>query len=136
MKHPLRATFVVAALMAAAPATADIIQASPSDQNGTTVHNGGAIDGGATVTGELGQNSGIDVLFTGIGDVIAVRVDRLLNCITLPGERPRRLVELERGRSDLGGVGVRFGDRDVRILGRIGLLLLLTSRKGRDSGNQ
>jgi len=65
MKHPLRATFVVAALMAAAPATADIIQASPSDQNGTTVHNGGAIDGGATVTGELGQNSGIDVLFTG-----------------------------------------------------------------------
>jgi len=65
MKHPLRATCVVAALMVAAPATADIIQASPSDQNGTTVHNEGSADGGATVIGELGQNSGIDVLFTG-----------------------------------------------------------------------
>lgn len=65
MKHPLRATFVVAALTVAAPATADIIQASPSDQNGTTVHNEGSVDGGATVIGELGQNSGIDVLFTG-----------------------------------------------------------------------
>jgi len=65
MKHPLKSTFVVAALMAAAPAAADIIQASPSDQNGTTVHNDGSADGGATVLGELGQGSGIDVIFTG-----------------------------------------------------------------------
>ena len=65
MKHPLRATFVVAALMVAAPATADIIQAAPSDQNGTNVHNPGSGGAGTTVIGELGQGSGIDVLFTG-----------------------------------------------------------------------
>lgn len=65
MKHPLRATFAVVALMAAAPAAADIIQASPSDQNGTTVHNSGAANTGTTVLGELGQGSGIDVIFTG-----------------------------------------------------------------------
>ena len=65
MKHPLRATFAIAALMVAAPAAADIIQANPSDQNGTTVHNDGTADTGTTVLGELGQGSGIDVLFTG-----------------------------------------------------------------------
>ena len=65
MKHPLRATFAIAALMVAAPAAADIIQADPSDQNGTTVHNDGTADTGTTVLGELGQGSGIDVLFTG-----------------------------------------------------------------------
>jgi hypothetical protein len=65
MKHPLRATLAIAALMVAAPAAADIIQATPSDQNGTTVHNDGTADTGATVLGELGQGSGIDVIFTG-----------------------------------------------------------------------
>ena len=65
MKHPLRATFAIAALMVAAPAAADIIQPDPSDQNGTTVHNDGTADTGTTVLGELGQGSGIDVLFTG-----------------------------------------------------------------------
>ena len=65
MKHPLRATFAIAALMVAAPAAADIIQANPSDQNGTTVHNDGTADTGTTVLGELGQGSGIDVIFTG-----------------------------------------------------------------------
>ena len=65
MKHPLRATFAVLALMASAPAAADIIQASPSDQNGTTVHNSGSANTGTTVLGELGQGSGIDVILTG-----------------------------------------------------------------------
>jgi hypothetical protein len=65
MKHPLKATLAVVALMLAAPAAADIIQASPSDQNGTTVHNNGSATFGTTVLGELGQGSGIDVLFTG-----------------------------------------------------------------------
>jgi hypothetical protein len=65
MKHPLRATFAVVALMAAAPAAADIIQANPSDQNGTTVHNEGSASTGTTVLGELGQGSGVDVIFTG-----------------------------------------------------------------------
>jgi hypothetical protein len=65
MKHPLKATLAVVALMAAAPAAADIIQASPSDQNGTTVHNDGSASQGSTVLGELGQNSGVDVIFTG-----------------------------------------------------------------------
>lgn len=65
MKHPLKATLAVVALMAAAPAAADIIQASPSDQNGTTVHNEGSASQGSTVLGELGQNSGVDVIFTG-----------------------------------------------------------------------
>jgi hypothetical protein len=65
MKHPLRATLAVLALTLATPAAADIIQASPSDQNGTTVHNGGSATMGSTVLGELGQNSGIDVIFTG-----------------------------------------------------------------------
>lgn len=64
MKHPLKATLAVCALMIAAPAAADIIQAKPSDQNGTTVHNGGSAQG-STVLGELGQGSGIDVIFTG-----------------------------------------------------------------------
>jgi hypothetical protein len=65
MKHPLRATLAVVALMAAAPAAADIIQANPSSQNGTTVHNNNGTTSGTTVSGELGQNSGVDVLFTG-----------------------------------------------------------------------
>ncbi len=65
MKHPLKATLAVVALMLAAPAAADIIHASPSDQNGTTVHNNGSATFGTTVLGELGQGSGIDVLFTG-----------------------------------------------------------------------
>ena len=65
MKHPLRATLAVCALMIAAPAAADIIQASPSDQNGTTVHNDGSGTASDTLTGELGQNSGIGVNFTG-----------------------------------------------------------------------
>ncbi len=65
MKHPLRATLAVMALMAAAPAAADIIQASPADQNGTTVHNDGSASQGATVLGELGQGSDVDVIFTG-----------------------------------------------------------------------
>jgi hypothetical protein len=52
-------------LTLAAPAAADIIQASPSDQNGKTVHNDGTSGVGTTVLGELGQGSGIDVLFTG-----------------------------------------------------------------------
>ena len=65
MKHPLRATLAVCALMIAAPAAADIIHVSPSDQNGTTVHNDGSASQGSTVLGELGQGSGIDVIFTG-----------------------------------------------------------------------
>jgi len=65
MKHLLRATLAITALMAAAPAAADIVQAPPSNQNGTTVHNDGSATQGRTVLGELGQNSGIDVIFTG-----------------------------------------------------------------------
>ena len=65
MKHPLRATLAVLALTLAAPAAADIIGATPSDQNGTLVHNDGSSSVGTTVLGELGQGSGIDVLFTG-----------------------------------------------------------------------
>lgn len=65
MKHPLRATLAVLALTVAAPAAADIIRATPSDQNGTTVHNNGSASSGTTVLGELGQNSGINVIFTG-----------------------------------------------------------------------
>ena len=65
MKHQLKATLAVVALMAAAPAAADIIQATPSDQNGLTVHNEGSGATGETVLGELGQGSGIDVIFTG-----------------------------------------------------------------------
>ena len=53
MKHPLRATLAAAALLVAAPAAADIIQANPSGQNGTTVHNDTDVDG-TTVLGELG----------------------------------------------------------------------------------
>ena len=65
MKHPLRATFVVAALVMAAPAAADIIEASPYSQNSITVHNEGSAATGSPVLGELGQGSGVDVIFTG-----------------------------------------------------------------------
>jgi hypothetical protein len=65
MKLPLRATLAGLALTLAAPAAADIVQASPSDQNGTLVHNDGSASAGSTVLGELGQNSGIDVIFSG-----------------------------------------------------------------------
>lgn len=65
MKLSLKATFAAATLFAAVPAYADIIQAAPSDNQGINVHNDGSASTGTTVLGELGQNSGIDVLFTG-----------------------------------------------------------------------
>jgi hypothetical protein len=65
MKHPLKATLAVVALTLAAPAAADIIRATPHADNGTLVHNDGSASTGTTVLGELGQGSGIDVIFTG-----------------------------------------------------------------------
>jgi hypothetical protein len=55
MKHPIRNSFAVLAMMAAAPAGADIIDASSSDSQGTLVHgNGGSADVGLDITGTLG----------------------------------------------------------------------------------
>ena len=55
MKFPLKSTIAALALMNAAPAMADIIDASASDGQGTLVHgNGGAADVGTDVTGTLG----------------------------------------------------------------------------------
>ena len=65
MNLALTATFAAAILLAAGVAHADIIQAKPSDDQGINVHNDGSAATGTTVLGELGQNSGIDVLFTG-----------------------------------------------------------------------
>ena len=56
MKHPIRNTIAVVAMLAAAPAGADIISASPSDSQGTLVHgNGGSADVGLDVTANLGS---------------------------------------------------------------------------------
>jgi hypothetical protein len=63
--HPLKAAFAVLLVFAPAPAAADIIRSSPSDDQGLTVHNDGSASTGTTVIGELGQGSGLDVLFTG-----------------------------------------------------------------------
>ena len=68
MKIALRSTIAAIALFAAMPAHADIIQAAPSDDQGITVHNDGSASTGTTVLGELGQNSGVDVIFTGDDD--------------------------------------------------------------------
>lgn len=65
MKIALRTTIAAIALFAAMPAHADIVQVAPSDDQGITVHNDGSASTGTTVLGELGQNSGVDVIFTG-----------------------------------------------------------------------
>ena len=55
MKFALRAAVAAAALMAASPAFADIVDARASDSQGTLVHgNGGTADEGPVVTGTLG----------------------------------------------------------------------------------
>jgi hypothetical protein len=68
MKQALKSTIAALALMSAAPAAADIIDASASDSQGTLVHgNGGAADVGTDITGTLGAGpSALEIVhFTG-----------------------------------------------------------------------
>lgn len=65
MKHPIRATVATLALFAAVPAAADIISASPSDNQGILVHGTGDEQTDTEVLGQLGVGSGVGVHFTG-----------------------------------------------------------------------
>jgi len=65
MKHPIRTTVAALALFGAAPAAADIIEASPSDAQGILVHGVGEEQTDTEVLGQLGVGSGVGVHFTG-----------------------------------------------------------------------
>ena len=65
IRLPLRSTLLLAALLASTPAAADIVQTDSSGGQGFTVHNDGGVKTGTMVSGQVGQNSGIDAIFTG-----------------------------------------------------------------------
>ena len=78
MKVALKFAVAAAALMAASPAFADIVDAEASDSQGTLVHgNGGAADQGTVVTGTLGAGPDAPeiVYFTGSTTATASTTD-------------------------------------------------------------
>lgn len=83
MKNALRCSIAALALMASAPAFAEIVEANASDSQGTLVHgNGGKADVGTDITGTLGAGPDAPevVHFTGnttaSGDVNDVRLQQ------------------------------------------------------------
>lgn len=108
MKNALKSSIAALALLSAAPAAADIIDASASDSQGTLVHgNGGAADVGADITGTLGAGPSAPEIVHFTGDT------------TASGDVNDVMLQQGAGQAELTGAVISGNDTEGLISGDI-----------------
>jgi len=116
-RHALKTTIAALALLSAAPAMADIIDASASDSQGTLVHgNGGAADVGTDVTGTLGAGPSAPEIVHFTGDT------------TASGDVNDVMLQQGAGQAELTGAVIAGNDTEGLMSGDI----FLTDNAGMD----
>jgi hypothetical protein len=108
MRYALKSTIAALALISAAPAMSEIIDASASDSQGTLVHgNGGAADVGTDVTGTLGAGPSAPEIVHFTGDTTAT------------GDINDVMLQQGAGQAELSGAIISGNDTEGLISGDI-----------------
>ena len=117
MKHVFKSTITALALMSAAPAMADIVEADASDSQGTLVHgNGGPADVGTDITGTLGAGPSAPEIVHFTGNTTAA------------GDINDVMLQQGAGQAELTGATISGNDTEGLISGDI----FLTGNAGMD----